>query len=164
MAFKLKDLMIDVLPGAQGAQAVNPAAQCPIPSAVTHLAAGIVCPIPSAHTTLCPYPSAHYPCPIPSAQIVAQGICPMFSAVQPSLTCAAALAQPTDGTHMANLAILKQQLQQALDQVNQHEAAVHAAAKPQTVEEAEALETQLQGALAELQAHKADLQKKQPMT
>lgn len=167
MAFKLKDLMIDVLPGSPGAQAANPPAQCPIPSGGTQpLVAGAMCPIPSAQNTLCPFPSvmAQGICPMFSAtspgMIQAQGICPMFSAVQPTTAaCGAVAAQSPDVAHMTNLATLKQQLQQALDQVNQHEETVHAAAKPQTVEEAEALEKQMQEALAELQAHKATLKK-----
>jgi len=168
MAFKLKDLMIHVLPGAQGEKAANlaaPAAQCPLPSGTQPFVAAVVCPLPS-QPTVCPWPSAHQVmaqaiCPIISAQnqpvIFAQLDCPMFSAGSPSFTCVGAAALSPDTSHIANLAALKQQLQQALDQVTQQEAAAHAAAKPQTVEEAEALEKQLQDALAELQAHKQSL-------
>jgi len=167
MAFKLKDLMIDVLPGSPGAQAANPLAQCPIPSGGTQqqLAAGVMCPIPSAQNTVCPFPSlmAQGICPMFSAtqtgmvQVQAQSICPMFSATSPTATCAVAAGQSPDVAQMTNLATLKQQLQQALDHVNRHQETVHAAAKPRTVAEAEALEKQMQEALAELQAHKAKL-------
>jgi hypothetical protein len=166
MAFKLKDLMIHVLPSAQAGQAANaaPPAQCPNPSGQP-FAAAVVCPIPSH--PVCPVPSgpgimAQGLCPMISATqpgVYAQVACPMFSAAPQSFTCADA-AQTPDPTYLTNLATLKQQLQQALDQVAQQEAVAHAAAKPQTVAEAEALEKQLQDALAELQAHKQNLTQK----
>ncbi len=179
MAFKLKDLMIDVLPGAKAApQLAGPVTQCPVPSGNVQVAAAMVCPLPSVHTTYCPFPSAHPHCLAPS--VLAQGACPMISATQPgaamlqaqacpmisgmtqSITCADVPAgQQTDATQLANLATLKQQLQQHLDLVTQHEAAVHAAAKPQTVEEAQDLHQKMTDAMGELQAHIDDLKKKQ---
>lgn len=188
MAFKLKDLMVDVLPGAgaagqnQPAQCPSPSIpQCPMPSVTQH------CPVPSivhcqapsgyvgcaAHSVahpLCPFPSVQTQCPFPSLnQAMA---CPSPSITNANANAMAPLACPfpsltntdagqVNASQLSDLATLKQQLQQQLDQVTQHEAAVHAAAKPQTVAEAEDLHQKMQDAMGELQAHIDDLKKKQ---
>jgi len=59
----------------------------------------------------------------------------------------------------AGLATLKEQLKQAMANVETQEAALNDSLLPQTVAEAEDLETRLQGALDALKARKADLQK-----
>jgi len=135
MAFKLKDLMVDLLP-AGGAAGQNPPAQCPQLSA--------------AH---CPLPSVAHHCPTPSMnapEALAQVACPF-----PSLT------NPTgvDAAQLNNLATLKEQLRAQLTQVEAHEQVVHAAAKPQTVDEAQSLLQKLEDAMAELKTHIEDLKK-----
>jgi hypothetical protein len=194
MAFKLKDLMVDLLPGA-GAAGQNPpgcpqasAVHCPLPSVTQHcpmpsivhcpaVSAAQACVSPSMVQPLCPFPSigtqcispsfqqamaaaclppSNDPCPWPSIlapNAMAQIACPFPSLTNPG-------AGTVDATQLTNLATLKQQLQQHLAQVEQHEQAVHAAAKPQTVEEAESLFQKMQEAMTELQAHIDELKKK----
>jgi len=56
------------------------------------------------------------------------------------------------------LTLLKAQLEQALANVEVHERVMQERLAPQTVEEVEALEQRMQAALEELQSHKARLQ------
>jgi hypothetical protein len=159
MAFKLKDLMVDLLPGGGAGQ--NPA-QCPKPSAVQCPLHSIHCPMPSMH---CPTPSVIPPC---TAFTVAQQACVSPSLVQPLCplpsvpTQFPSLTNPTgvDATQLNSLATLKEQLRAQLAQVEQHEQVVHAAAKPQTVDEAQDLLQKLEGAMTELKAHIDELKKK----
>jgi len=194
MAFKLKDLMVDVLPGTGTAAGQNPPAQCPQPSvphcplpsvvqhcplpSIVHCAVSVAaagCFAPSVQQPLCPFPSVQ-PCQFPSVNQMVAAQCPFPSVPtqcqSPSVNQMVAAQCPfpsvnnpgtgaPDASQLSDLATLRQQLQQALAQVDQHEQALHAAAKPQTVEEAATLEQQMKDALAELQAHKADLEKKQ---
>lgn len=196
MAFKLKDLMVDLLPGA-GAAGQNPA-QCPAPSAVHCPLFSIHCPMPSMHCPtpsvlppctaftvaqqacvspsvaqpLCPFPSVGTQCPFPSLQQAAACISPSVNPCNsPSMNAPAALAQVacpfpsltnpggTDAAQLTGLATLKEQLRAQLAQVEQHEQAVHAAAKPQTVDEAQSLLQKLEEAMAELKAHIDELKK-----
>jgi hypothetical protein len=190
MAFKLKDLMVDVLPGAGGAAGQNQQAQCPTPSipqpcpipsltqhcpvpSIVHCPApsGFVgCVSPSVPQPLCPFPSLHTQCPFPSINQAAMA-CPApsithanglaaFNCPFPSLTNTGGGA--VNATQLSDLAILKQQLQQHLAQVEQQEQAAHAAAKPQTLEQAQDLHSKMQDAMGELQAHIDELKKNQP--
>jgi acyl-CoA thioesterase len=59
-----------------------------------------------------------------------------------------------------NLATLKAQLQQALAQVEGQERAMEESQKPQTVEEAEALEQKLVEALEDLRQHRDELRRR----
>lgn len=194
MAFKLKDLMVDLLPGA-GAAGQNPA-QCPAPSAVHCPLLSIHCPTPSMHCPtpsiippctaftvaqqacaspsvaqpLCPFPSVGTQCNLPSMNALAAPAClpPSVNPCNlPSMNALAAactfpsLTNPTgtDAAQLTSLATLKEQLRVQLAQVEQHEQAVHAAAKPQTVDEAQSLLQKLEEAMAELKAHIDELKK-----
>lgn len=185
MAFKLKDLMVDVLPGAGAAQppaqCPNPSVvHCPMPSVTQHcpVPSVIHCPPPSAQALcaapsgapqpLCPFPSVQTQCPFPSVNAAAMA-CPSpsvtttgqamaFNCPFPSVTNTGGGAP--NAAQLADLATLKQNLQQALAQVEQHEQTVHAAAKPQTLAEAQDLHKKMGAAMDELQAHIDTLKKK----
>ncbi len=202
MAFKLKDLMVDLLPGTGAAGQQPPAgcpqasaAHCPLPSvtqhcpmpSVVHCGVSVMqaCVAPSVAAPLCPFPSVNTQCPFPSIKQDAAA-CPAPSVINPNALAQAggcpspsippqnAMAQlacpfpsltntgpgQASAQQLSDLATLKEQLRQQLALVEQHEQAVHAAAKPQTVEEAEALHQKMQDATAELQAHIDDLKKK----
>lgn len=175
MAFKLKDLMISLLPGPGAAcpTASAPDAQlCPTASAGRFCPAASVqvvfCPTVSAPVFLLPATPAQF-CPTASAGLQLQ-FCPTASAGRfcptASAEAAAEPACPTASAPMESaagaegLAALKQQLQQALAQVEEQERALAASQLPQTLAEAEDLEARLRGALEELQQHKEALKKK----
>jgi hypothetical protein len=187
MAFKLKDLMVDLLPGAGAAAGPNPPGQCPSPSVVhcavpsvtqhcpvpsiVHCGVSVVlaCAAPSVVQPLCPFPSVGTQCPSPSVHPAAMA-CPSPSVANPNAMAQVACPFPSltntggaqpNAAQLADLATLKQQLQQQLAQVEQHEQAVHAAAKPQTLQEAEDLHQKMQEAMTELQAHIDDMKKQQ---
>jgi len=139
MAFKLKDLIIGLLPH-EGEQA------CPRPPA------GFCGPL-SAQVMLCKTAS-------PPVVILPE--CARTAGFGPDC-----VRSPGDGLAEAapaqsaaqDLAALKQQLQQALAQVEEQERALTESYRPQTLAEAEELEARLREALAELQQHKEDLKK-----
>jgi hypothetical protein len=164
MAFKLKDLMITLLPPAGAAEACPTASApearfCPTASAIDPR----LCPLASVRVVycppaslpvlvlpapqFCPTASAGF-CPTASAEAAAEGACPTASAPAES-------ALGPEG-----LAALKQQLQQALAQVEEQERALEASYRPQTLAEAEELEARLREALEELQQHKEDLKQR----
>ena len=64
-----------------------------------------------------------------------------------------------EGDPAAGLAALKEQLKQAVTNVETQEAALNESLLPQTVAEAEDLEKRLTAALEEVKARKAQLQK-----
>lgn len=196
MAFKLKDLIINLLPPA-GAGAECPTASapggarfcptasadarfCPTASATidarfcpTASAGMVFCPTASAPVLLVPAAAGQF-CPTASAGIggIAQ-FCPTASAgiagiAQFCPTASAGFAAgveavcptasaPTESVTLEGLAALKQQLQEALTQVEEQERALAASQLPQTLAEAEDLEARLRGALEELQRHKEGL-------
>lgn len=149
MAFRFKDLMVDVL-----------------------AAGGTPCPTVSVD------PLQGTPCPTVSVD-PAQGICPtvsiiktLFGAICPtlSLTHTTPFACPTLSLTLTpafgaaqvgaeSLALLKQQLKQALSEIEAQERAAREPVLPRTLDEADDLERRLQGALKELQDHKKTLQK-----
>jgi hypothetical protein len=195
MAFKFKDLMVNVLP-AQADKVAG--AACPTLSAGGGPAAAAACPTLSAPGQAAPEAAAgtapqgaqpvHCPtlsalttfttawiCPTLSMTVTwAAGICPTLSATAGYAALCPTLSATVTGTLQAQspemLAALRQQLQQALAQLDQPQAAHAAMAAanvadtglPQTVEEAEDLERRLRGALDELQQHKKALQAARP--
>lgn len=203
MAFKLKDLIINLLPQPGGAGACPTASAptpaqaqfcptasaieprfcptasaidprfCPTASAIDPRALPVVyCPGHSAPVLLvpagnfCPTASATGFCPTASAFIA--GACPTASAptigaaaegVQGAGFCPTASAGMESRGSLEGLSALKQQLQDALAQVEEQERTLAAAQLPQTLAEAEDLETKLREALEELQQHKRGLEK-----
>jgi hypothetical protein len=180
MAFRFKDLMVDVLAGGGGCPtlSVEPAqGQCPTLS-VDPLQ-GTPCP------TLSVDPLQGTPCPTLSvgpqfAGGGTTGICPTLSVTPtpgyallatPTLTATTLTTLTTTPficeltllparTGAENLAFLKQQLRQTLEQIEAQERAAREPVLPRTLEEADELERRIQGALKELQDHKKTLQKK----
>ena len=165
MAFKLKDLMINLIPPGAGkgrrpdcAPASGVGQFCGTPSAG---AAGF-CGTPSAGAAgFCGTPSAGAAgfCGTPSAG--AAGFCGTPSAG--AAFCGTPSAGVVAGDPRAafeGLVLLKQQLLHALAQVEEHERALEAACRPQSLEEAEELERHLRGALEELAEHKRNLRQK----
>jgi len=151
MPFKLKDLMIDVLPQAGVARCLGGTA-CPSPS--------IACfhPTYCAYPTYCAFPTYH-PCTLNSLTA-----CPHFSV----LPCTFGTLPPLTGTcgfsgdpgpiyTQVDPAVLKEQLRSALAQVEEQEKAAEAASRPQSREDAAALEEKLQGALDEVRNLKKSL-------
>jgi hypothetical protein len=68
---------------------------------------------------------------------------------------------PGPEQQVENLATLKEQLKQALVNLEKQEQAVNESLKPQTVAEADELHQKLQGALEELKAHRETLARKE---
>lgn len=66
------------------------------------------------------------------------------------------------GDVRAELTALKDQLRQALAHVEAQEQQLAETAKPQTIEEVDQLKSQLLEAVAELDQHRAELQRKAP--
>ncbi len=189
MAFKLKDLMISLLPQAGRVCPTASAPACPTASApdafacptatafdarlcptasaglcVAASAPVVFCPTVSAPVLVmpgtprfCPTASAFDPrfCPTASAGLA----CPTASAPEAAAACPTASAPAPEAMSLDGLATLKQQLQQALAQVEEQERALAASHLPQTLEEADELEARLHEALAELRQHKEDLKK-----
>jgi hypothetical protein len=171
MAFKLKDLIISLLP--KGAERACPTASaidprfCPTASAAfcPTASAGriqvVFCPTPSAPvlvmpaTPFCPTASAAF-CPTASAA----RDCPTASAQMAAEACPGASAPGESVEGPEGLAALKQQLQQALAEVEEQEKALAEPQLPQTVAETEELEAKLREALEELRQHKESLKKK----
>lgn len=168
MAFKIKDLMIHVVDPKQAQQAAT--RLCPI--VISACQAPTFCHIPSAchlHTLHC---TAIYSfcgtiptvCHFPTQCGVLSG-CGAVSpcgGLQSLCGPCSATFDPTiveQGDPTVALATLKDQLKQAIGQVETQQAALSESLLPQTVAEAEDLEKRLQGALDELKARKADLQK-----
>ncbi|SRR6266545_2048873 len=143
MAFKLKDLIISLLP--HGEDEACP----PLP--------GLCSPV-SAHVMFCR--TASPPIVILPECARTAGVdrdCARTAGVVAECARTVGLAAPGGAQ---DLATLKQQLQHALAQVEEQERAQTASHLPQTLEEAEDLETRLRGALEELQQHKNSLKKK----
>lgn len=178
MAFRFKDLMVDVLSGGGGAcptLSVGPAdAQCPTLSVDPARAqcptlsvdpAQITCPTLSVPAQAAGGGTQIY-CPtltIPTPAF-AMLTCPTLT-VSPAILATTAicgtLTIPAARTGAEDLAALKQQLRQALEQVEARERAAAEAQPglPKTVEEADDLERRLHEAIEELQEHRKTLQK-----
>jgi hypothetical protein len=169
MAFKLKDLIISLLPQA-GAERACPTASatdarlCPTasafdprfcPTASAGLAARVVfCPTASAPVLVMPATPFQF-CPTASAGLA---FCPTASA-EVAADCPTASAPAESASSPEGLAALKQQLQQALARVEEQEKALAEPQLPRTFAEAEELEAKLRGALEELRQHKEKLKK-----
>lgn len=175
MAFKFKDLMINVASGGGGdtpictfdtvePKPVGMAATCtydtvdPAGQAGTctydtvGARAGIVCTIATVFGTT-------YDLGLTGRDT---GVC-TFDTVRPLLTALTTVTTVTTlaaaGTGPTSLAQLKAQLQQALADVERREREQEAAGLPKTVAEADDLERRLEGALAELREHRRTLEK-----
>jgi hypothetical protein len=169
MAFKLKDLMINLIPPGPGKGRPDCAPASAAQFCGTASAGAGFCGTPSAGAAgFCGTASAGAPagfCGTPSAG--AAGFCGTASAGAqfcgtPSAGagfCGTASAGVAGDPRAAleGLVLLKQQLLHALAQVEEHEKALEAACRPQSLEEAEELERHLRGALEELEQHKRNL-------
>ena len=180
MPFKIKDLMIDVLPEAGGGGAnvfCCPGTQfftkpccawtnvmtvpcCPGTQfftkpccAWTNFVTVPCCPGTQFITFCCPGTMKVTCCPGTGLGTIPCG----------PITCPALTRIPVDqGGGVAtpeNLATLKAELQQALAQVEAQEQAMEVSQKPQTFEEAEELEQKLLEALEALRQHKEQMQR-----
>ncbi len=156
MAFKLKDLMIDVLPAGR-------------PQFGTACATHTIAPcINNSHLcvnpSFCAYPSA-VQCTLHSLTVCPNlsGIyCPYGSIVVTTTILTTGCGGSIDPTYVlggqqVDLATLKEQLRAALTQVEEQERAAEAAARPQTQEQAADLEAKLEGALEEVRSMKKTL-------
>jgi hypothetical protein len=166
MAFRFKDLMIQVIRQNEtgGDEHVCTIASKiggePDPAAVMPCTlASMIDPARVMPCTPATYPDSEH-CPMQMLAGQGGGITPAITTVT-TVTTVTTLVAGT-GRGAADLSSLKQQLRQALDQVEAQERASAAQAPaglPATMEEAEDLERRLREAVEELQAHKKTLQK-----
>lgn len=153
MAFKVKDLMIDVT-SATGAVQCHPTVICFL--GCTHAATG--CHWACSYLA---YSACHFGCSFYYPSFCQNG------SITVTFTCPGSLVTDTGpifqtipqlgGQALDNL---KEQLKQALDLAEKQQAAETEALKPQSVADVEMLEKKLTDALEELRSRKADLQKK----
>lgn len=161
--FRYANLMIQVLPETSepiaggrtlpcafhpGSIILNPPTPCGFHPASVILNPPTPCALHgSIHftPTACPHPASYLP-----------PACAILGSIIPVPTTPVTNPGPLEASG-AELRALHQQLVALTDQVKQRLDAEAAAAKPQTLAEAEGLETQLKGALAELQKQKAAL-------
>jgi hypothetical protein len=153
MPFKVKDLMIDVT-------SVSPALQCH-PTFICQL--GCTVAISGCHLgcSYIAFSACHFGCSFYLPSICQAG------SITVTLTCPGSLITDTGPIlqtipQLSGLALgnLKEQLKQALEAAEKQQAVEAEALKPQTVADVEMLESKLTGALEELRARKAELQKK----
>ncbi len=169
MAFKLKDLMINLIPpgvgkGKEGClEASAPGQFCGTASAgagfcgTASAGAAGFCGTASAGAGFCGTASAGAGfCGTASA---GAAFCGTASAGVQFCGTASAGAAADPRAALEGLVLLKQQLLQALAQVEEQENALEAACRPQSLEEAEELERHLRDALEELEQHKRELRK-----
>lgn len=156
MAFKVKDLMIDVTP-AGGAQLCHPTAiPCVFGCTVIDTGCRFACSYLAFSACLygC---SFNYPSIIvcQAGTITATFTCPgsLVTDTGPILQTIQQMSGPALGN-------LKEQLKQALEAAEKQQAAEAETLKPQTVADVEMLESKLTAALEELRARKAELQRK----
>jgi len=175
MAFRFRDLIIDVLHAGAGARACGPATAPGVarvcgPATAPDLAPpcgpatdpGAAALRPPCGPATDPAAPALVPPCGPATDILGLRICGPAT-VEPGVAGVCGQATQIDPKLLGNLgsqglASLKRQLWEALSHIEEHERAHgHAAAEasmPQTKEEAEELEKRLRGALAELEEHK----------
>ena len=154
MAFKVKDLMIDVS-SATGALQGQPALFCRF--GCTYYAAFSGCHLACTYLA---FSGCHYGC-----SYFQPSYC-TFGSVTVTQTCPGTLVTDT-GTILQTipqlsgeaLGNLKEQLKLALDQAEKQQAAEAESQTPQTVADVEMLEKKLGEALDELRARKAELKK-----
>ncbi|MFL6293396.1 MAG: hypothetical protein ACJ759_21080 [Thermoanaerobaculia bacterium] len=185
MAFRFKDLMIQVIPssGTGGDEQIctlaskvdeDPAGAVPPCTPASSPAAIVPCTLATkvepAYVTCTPAtaPAAIVPCTLAS-QIpptfgafgaAGGGTAAAITTVTTVTTVTTLVAGAGAGAGASNLPSLKQQLRQALDQVEaQERAAAQAQPRlPQTVEESDDLARRLREAIEELQEHRKSLQ------
>jgi hypothetical protein len=140
MAFKVKDLMVNVL-GSE-----DQFLDCTGSSARTAM------PIMGCAFSVCPTASIHF----------FAGAC-----TGASIVCTGGSAQPTVGqpgiagsVSLGSLAALKEQLKQQLAEVEKQHAAAEDSLVPKTVEDIDMLTNKFNDALEELKARRAELSKK----
>lgn len=176
MPFKVRDLMIDVVPETGGGANI---ACCPGTMLTgdpfccpgTEFRTPACCPGTGFRTTcLCSYISPTC-CPGTNFRTICchtlptlYSPCGLFTPCDPYSPCpGGSVVLPIPEENLAtpeNLANLKAQLQQALAQIEVQERAMEASQKPQTVEEAEALEQKLVEALEELRQQREELHRR----
>jgi hypothetical protein len=176
MAFKFKDLMINVTSGGGGGDTPICTYDTVDPKPVGAAARGITCTYdtvdPAGQAKTCTYDTVTgQAAPICTFDTVGirgryTGICTYdtvrpdaFAATITTVTTVTTLLAGVPGGGSTSLGQLKSQLQQALADVEQRERAQEAAGLPQTVEEADDLERRLEGALQELRDHRKSLEK-----
>jgi len=148
MPFKIKDLMISVVPQGYGAGAE---CGCSVLTLTTAILLTPVIPRP-------PVP------PIPRCVCTAycsrgcSGACSGPASLDPGWFDPGRPPEMPGVPTIEDLGILKQQLRKALEQVEVHERVLEESLKPKTLEEVEQLEVKLKEALAELHARKTELQ------
>jgi hypothetical protein len=183
MAFKIRDLMISVLPtavevpgcinctgttprGCVDCTGTTPRGcvagtgdGCPNCSGTTNLYIGFGCPNCSGTTgDAAALGCHHYSGGCPNCTGTTGGFCAHAAALMACGLCTGVSPLLADQRPQA-LALLRQQLQGLLSEVEAEEQRIGEAAFPQSVEEAEALETKLEEALAEVRSRKAGLGK-----
>jgi hypothetical protein len=166
MAFRIRDLMISVLPSAAAAYAVG----CPTCTGTTGQGGGC-----QGCTGTIPHAAGWgggWGCPTCTGtthDLPRFGCMPCTGTTHEVCTQAAALlacgactgaspAQPED-LRIQALAQIRQQLQTLLAEIEAEEKRLEEASFPKTTEEAEALEAKLEEALAEVRSRKSGLRK-----
>jgi len=181
VAFKVKDLMINVLPAAGEAlpciQGTLPCAQGPI--FCTHVT---VCGLCTNHTCGCTRCTVILSCGCTAltcgcsrctaflscgCTVISRFGCSVLSACTP---CGSAISQitppgpgipgPGPESSFETLTALKAQLKQQLAEVESQQKAVEESLRPQTVAEVDELQSKLEAAIEELKARRAELTKK----
>ena len=178
--FKFKDLVINVLPEqdpAKPADAQLNIQACAFQSCACVTRSPVVScgPVPSCGLTPCAHCASRVCTYIPSC-VCASGIC----SYNPTCVCASnpptcpcvsricsaytpiysPMCQTFDPGDPIDLVTLKEQLKQAVAQLEEQERAAEEALKPQTVAEVEQFEQKLNDALGELKNIKEDLRKR----
>ncbi len=166
MAFRFKDLMIQVIRqnetggDEQVCTIASKPGEEPDPAAVVPCTlASMIDPAHVMPCTPATYPISEQ-CPMQMAAALGGGVTPAITTITTVTTVTTLVGGAGRGA--ADLPSLKQQLRQALDQVEAQERAAAAQAPaglPATAEETDDLERRLREALEELQAHKKTLQK-----
>lgn len=152
MAFKLNDLIIGLLPPAEAGPRIG--ADC-TRTAGDFAARMLFCRTVSPPVIVLPDCAQTVECALTADRAQAAG-CVRTAPIAAEAVCT--ITAPGESAQgLQDLAALKQQLQQALAQVEEQERALAASQLPQTLAEAEDLEAKLRGALEELQRHKETL-------
>jgi hypothetical protein len=159
MAFKVRDLMIDVAPGVGGGIFCRPCTPlvtdyCLCTNQVTQITPCGNCSYLSPYIfEITPWITRITPtCGVTRDPTITPTV--QFTPQTPVVNQPGMVANPQ------NLAELKAQLRQSLAQVEAQEQAMAESMKPQTVEEADMLEQKLTEALDELRQHKEALRRR----
>jgi hypothetical protein len=171
MSFRIRDLMISVLPSAGGVGygcptctgTTGPIGGCQTCTGTTPLYGDFGCQTCTGTTgqiggcNLCTGTTGQIGCHTCTG--TTGGLCAHAAALAACGVCTGISPALGDQRPQA-LAVLRQQLQGLLDEVEAEEKRLEEAAFPQTADEAEALEKKLEEALAEVRSRKAALKKK----